>query len=186
MKYISPNILALDVGAKQIGTVVFENGRLVFYAVKLIRKSTEAETLKQVWKVVETLVFNYGIQIISLEKLVYSQQQNSFVKTVYEEIKDFANEEGIKLLEFEPLFVRQTICKNKGATKQNTFEIITRLYPELSKAFFATRVWQKAYYAYLFNAIAVGLVSVKEIKGNNLVKITRKKFENEGISKNSR
>ncbi len=179
MKEVSPTILALDVGAKQIGTAVFENGRLFFYAVKLIRKSTETETLKQVRKVLEMLAFDSGIQVIAVEKLVYSQQQNSFVKTVYEEVKDFSNEEGIKLLEFEPLFVRQTICKEKEATKQNTFEIITRLYPELSKAFFATRIWQKAYYAYLFNAIAVGLVCIKEIKGSNLIRIIRKDSKNE-------
>lgn len=181
MNHNLPTILALDVGAKLIGAAVFENKRLVFYAVKSIKKSTEAETLRQVQKVLETLVFDYGIYIIALEKLVYPQQRNSFVKTVYEEVKDFANEEGIKLLEFEPLFIRQTICKNKVATKQNAFEIITRLYPELFKAFTAKRIWQKAYYAYLFNAIAVGLVCNKEIKERNFGKITRKNSENEGI-----
>lgn len=179
MNHILPNILALDVGAKQIGVAVFENQRLVFYRVKSIKKPTTADTLKQVCKVLEGLIFDYVIQIIAVEKLVYPQQRNSFVKTVYEEVKDFANENNIKLLELEPLFVRQTICKNKVATKQNAFEIITRLYPELSKAFAANRIWQKAYYAYLFNAIAVGLVCVKEIKGSNLVKIIRKDSENE-------
>jgi RNase H-fold protein (predicted Holliday junction resolvase) len=51
MNRILPNILALDVGAKLIGASVFENKRLVFYAVKSIKKTTEKETLKQLRKV---------------------------------------------------------------------------------------------------------------------------------------
>lgn len=186
MRYNLPKLLALDVGAKQIGAAVFESHRLVFYAIKSIKKPTKTETLKQTRNVLKRLIIEYDIQVIAVEKLVYPQQQRSFVKTVYEEIRSFANEKNIKLLELEPLFVRQTICKNKAATKRNTFETITRLYSELSKAFAAKRIWQKAYYAYLFNAIAVGLVSVKEIKGRNFFKISRKEFENEGVQKNPR
>lgn len=174
MNYKIPNILALDIGARQIGAAVFENHKLVFYAIKSVKRATKAETLKQARKVLERLVFDYGVQIITAEKLIYPQQRISFANSIYEVIKIFAKERNIKFVEFEPLFVRQAICKERMPTKQQTFGIIARLYPELSKFFMANRVWQKMYYAYLFNAIAVGLVCAKELKAaqNNRMKLS--------------
>jgi len=174
MSYKIPNILALDVGARLIGAAIFEDQKLAFYAIKSIKRPTKAETLKQVRNVLERLIFDYGIQVITLETLNYPQQRGSFAHTIYKEVKIFGKKRNIKLVEFEPLFVRQTICKDKIPTKQKTFGTITRLYPELSKFLMVTRIWQKMYYAYLFNAIAVGLPCIKAIKvsKNNQVKMS--------------
>jgi RNase H-fold protein (predicted Holliday junction resolvase) len=179
MNRTAPNILALDVGARLLGVAVFQNQRLVFYAVKSIKKPTKADILKHLDTVLERLAISYRIQMIVLRKLVYPQQQNSFAQIVYREVRKFADENNIEFTEFQPLLIRQTICRGDNVTKRNSFAVIMRLYPELSKTFAAKRIWQQMYYAYLFNAIAVGLVGSKLMKAAKNLKLIAKTSEND-------
>lgn len=164
MNYTFPTILALDIGARQLGTAIFENQKLISYAVKSIKRQNRIKTLEQVRKVLENFVLDYGVEVIALEKLGYVQQQAAFVKTVYDTVRKFARAKNVRVLEFEPLHIRQTVCKTDAATKEMTFEMVTSIYPELSKFLLLKKIWHKAYYAYMFTAIAVGLVCLREIK----------------------
>jgi Holliday junction resolvasome RuvABC endonuclease subunit len=173
MNHTFPNILALDIGARQLGAAVFENQKLVSYAVKSIKRPNKTETLEQVEKVLENFLLDYGIEIIALEKLCYVQQQTAFVREVYEGVRKFAREQNVKILELDPLYIRQTVCKTDAATKEMTFEMIASIFPELSKFLSLKKIWHRAYYAYMFTAIAVGLVCLKEIRKELAQKLLR-------------
>lgn len=164
MKIILPNILSLDIGAKRLGVAVFENERLVFYAVKSIAKRNRDETSSTVEKALTNLTADYEIQVIAVEQLIYLQQQRSAVTHSFEQIKRFARIKNIRLVAFNPLLVRQIICQNKSANKKRTFQIVSQMYSELRKYEAVSEIWQQAYYAYLLNAVALGLVCLKELK----------------------
>lgn len=164
MSKFAPNILGLDVGARQIGVSIQRDEELVFYAVKTIKQNTKSEMMKRLEQVLTRLIDKYDIETVAIEKIVFVQQYRSFVKIVYEEIKDIINKRGIELFEYNPKLIRQIICGLEKPTKRNTALLLTQRYTELARYFNVPKLWQKRYFAQLFGAIAVGLVCARELK----------------------
>ncbi len=160
----APKILGLDIGARQIGISVLKGEELVFYAVKSIRQNSKVETLKRLQKVLTALIAKYDIEVIAIEKVVYLQQHRSFVKTVCKETKDFVLRKHLKIFEYSPQLIRRIICGQDKPTKRNTALILAQRYTELTRYFNVPRLWQKRYFAQLFDAIAVSLVCAGELR----------------------
>lgn len=172
MNKLAPNILGLDVGARQIGVSVLRGEELVFYAVKSIKGDSENETLKRLRKVLTALIERYDVEVIALKQIVYLQQHRSFVKTVYDEAKDFALKKHLRLFEYNPKLIRQIVCQNKKPTKRHTALSLAQRYAELARYFNVPKLWQKRYFAQLFDAIAVGLVCAAELRETGLLSAT--------------
>lgn len=166
MSAFQANILGLAVGARQIGVSILKDEELVFYAVKTIKQNSKTETLLRLQKGLTELIDKYDIEAVALEKCVYVQQQNSFVKNVYQMTGDFALKRNIRLFEYHPKLIRQIMCGLEKPTKRNTALILARRYTELARYFNVPKLWQKRYFAQLFDAIAVGLVCAGELRGN--------------------
>jgi len=163
MPYSFPIVLGIDPGARQIGVAIFCGEELQFYAVKSFKKRSRQETLRKLRKVIEKMISAYRVEVVALEKVVYVQQNKSFVKTVYEEIKDFLEKREILFYEYHPRLIRQVICQNEKPTKRNTALLLSQKYNELVRYFSVPRLWQKRYFALLFDAIAVGLVCAGDL-----------------------
>jgi Holliday junction resolvasome RuvABC endonuclease subunit len=164
MAISSPTILGIDPGARQIGVSVLKNEEIVFYAVKTFKGRTASEKLEKLRIIIGKLIADYRVEYVALEKVVFVQQHRSFVKIVYEEIKQFLKREDIEFFEYNPKFIRETICGNEKPTKRNAALILTQKHAELVRYFNVPRLWQKRYFAQLFDAIAVGLVCAKELR----------------------
>ena len=156
--------LGLDVGARMIGVSVFRGEQLVFYAVKTFRKYNHEESLKNLEDIIQGLIEEYKIRFIAIEKIVFIQQHRSFVKVVYDRVIDFLKDKNIRFKEYNPKFVRQSICGLEKPTKRNAALILAQNYAELVRYFNVPKLWQKRYYAQLFDAIAVGLVCAREFR----------------------
>lgn len=161
--YFAPKILGIDIGARQIGVCVLKGEELVFYAVKSIRQDSASDTLKRLRKVLTALIEKYDIEFVAVEKVVYVQQQKSFVKTVCREAKRIISGKRIKLYEYSPQLIRCIIGGREKPTKRNTALMIARKYNELTYYFNVPKLWQRRYFAPLFDAIAVGLVCAGEL-----------------------
>lgn len=166
MSKIEPNILGLDVGARQIGASVFRGGELVFYKVKSIKKTSGAETLHRLELVLAVLIEKYRIEAVALKKPVYPQQHRSFVKPVYETAKAFIVKNNLRLFEYDPDMIYKIICRSAKPTKAVTASLLSERYAELARYFNVPKLWQKRYYAQLFDAIAAGLVCARELGRN--------------------
>ncbi len=162
----SPDILGIDPGARQIGVSVLRGEELVFYAVKTFKQRSRKDSLRKLRKVIKNLIAEYQIEFVAVEKVVFVQQHRSFVKIVAEEIKGFVRQENIKLLEYNPKQIRRSLCGLEKPTKRNTALLLSQRYNELVRYFNVPKLWQKRYFALLFDAIAVGLVCAKELKEN--------------------
>lgn len=158
------NILGLDVGGRLIGVSVFKGEELVFYVVKKFRSGDREDSLRRLKKIIGELVANYNISTVAIEKIVFVQQHRSFVKTVYEKASNFLKEKGVAVIEYNPKLVRQIICKVEKPTKHNTALILAQSYAELVRYFSVQKLWQKRYYAQLFDAIAVGVVCAGQVR----------------------
>lgn len=169
MSTFATNILGLDIGARQIGVSVLKDEELVFYTIKSIKRNSKTKTLKQLEKVLTALIEKYDIEVITLKKIVYPQQQNSFVKTVYQTTKNFVLKRNIRLFEYNPKLIRQIICALEKPTKRNTALLLSQRYTELARYSSVPKLWQKRYFAQLFDAIAVGLVCARELRETELL-----------------
>jgi Holliday junction resolvasome RuvABC endonuclease subunit len=154
--------LGIDPGARQIGVSVFRDKELIFYSVKTFKKQTGEEKLIKLRKIIEKLIADYRIESVALEKVVFVQQHRSFVKIVYDEIRDFLKENNVSFFEYNPKLIRAILCGVEKPTKRNVALLLAQRYGELVRYFNVPRLWQKRYYAQLFDAIAVGLVCAKE------------------------
>jgi Holliday junction resolvasome RuvABC endonuclease subunit len=157
-------VLGIDPGTRRIGISVFKGEELIFYALKTIKEDTPAQTLAKLRKVLEILIVKYRIERVAIEKPVFVQQQQSFVKDVYEETKELIKKRDLDLIEHHPKMVITLICKTGSPTKQTTAQILAQRYHELLKYIDASNSRQTNYFAPLFDAVAVGFVSVRNEK----------------------
>lgn len=171
-----PTVLGIDPGARQIGVSVLRGEELVFYAVKSFKKRNQEETFRKLRKVLGKLIAEYRIECVAIEKIAFVQQDRSFVKNVYQEITNFIKKQNVEFYEYHPKFVRQIVCGAAKPTKRTAALMLSQRYTELVRYFAVPKLWQKRYFALLFDAIAVGLVCAKEIneikllsKNNQLV-----------------
>ncbi len=157
-------ILGLDIGARQIGVSILRGEELVFYAVKTFKSRNQSESLQKLEAILEKLIADYEIEFVAVEKLVFIQQHRSFVKIVYQNAKNFLGRQRVTLFEYNPKTIKQTLCKAEKPTKRNAALMLAQHYAELVRYFNMPRLWQKRYYAQLFDAIAAGVVCAKELK----------------------
>lgn len=156
-------LLGIDPGARQIGVSVFRAEELIFYAVKSIKNASREESLFKLRRVLEELIRKYKIEFAAVEKVVFVQQHRSFVKIVYDEIRSFFKRQHIRLIEYNPKFIKKAVCGLHKPTKRNAALVLSQKHPELARYFNVPRLWQRTYYAQLFDAIAVGQVGVEEL-----------------------
>lgn len=157
-------ILGIDPGARQIGISVFKDEELIFYAVKSIKKPKREESLIKLKKIIREIIITYQVEAVAIEKIVFVQQHRTFVKIVYDELKDFLKTRNLTLFEYNPKLVRTIICGLQKPTKRNMTLMLSQRYTELARYFNVPRLWQKMYFAQLFDAVAVGLVCAGELK----------------------
>jgi Holliday junction resolvasome RuvABC endonuclease subunit len=159
----SSMILGVAPGSRQIGVSVFKNQELIFYAVKTFRRKTEAESLANLRKIIGGLIETYEIKNVALEKITFIQQNRSFAKVASGEIKDFLEKRKVAKFEYHPKLIRQIICGLHKPTKYNAALLLSQKHIELARYFNVTRLWQKQYFAQLFEAVAVGFVCAIEL-----------------------
>lgn len=160
-----PVILGIDPGARQIGVAIFNGNELLYYGVKTVKKSGLRKTaFVALEKIITQLMDEYETDCFALEKVVSVQQRNSVVEAVSWQIKAIAQKHHYRFKEYSPSFVRETICGKTKATRDETYRILTDQYPELRRYLSATRIWQKAYFAHLFDAVATAAVGVRELQ----------------------
>ena len=159
------NVLAVSPGRHRIGVAVFRNGYLCYYRGKSLRQFRNEKSLQNaVEKFLANLVTRYGINYLTVQSLIRQQETSPLLIAVAELVKRFAEIEGIKLHEYSPFFVRQSFCRMQPPTQENAARNIAKQYPELERYLSRTKDWERRYYRYIFNAIAVGAVCSQELK----------------------
>jgi crossover junction endodeoxyribonuclease RuvC len=158
-------ILAVDPGTKEIGVAILEGSDLIYYGVKTIHNRSSALTiLKQISSLTQSLVASYGPDYLAIEKTFLIQKSAALLNVAAGEIKSVARLCRLPVYEYSPSTVRKFICRNGHAKKREVAQIIAAQYPELSRHLRTLNKWDELYYANIFDAVAVGLTCLKELK----------------------
>lgn len=163
MPKTQPIILGIDPGARHVGVAVLRGRELLYYGVKTLKKNESSRpATANLEQLITKLAAEYRVDIIALEKVISAQQRKSYVKVVYENVQLIAGKYDFKLREYSPNLVRNFICSQVKATRRETYRALAEKYPELNRYVSVTRIWQKAYFARLLDAVAVALLGIRE------------------------
>ncbi len=158
MTLIPNRLLALKPGTRELGVAVFQDEELIYYGVKTIHdRATPQTTLREAVRILKKLIVQYRPARLVLEQRIVLQANAAFLLVVAKKLKAAARRVGLEVEEYPPAQVRQFFCHPAKATKRCTAERLTARYPHLVRYVDTTAEWERLYYAYLLDAIALGL-----------------------------
>ena len=109
-------ILALDLGTKEIGYVLYEDDMLMRYGVRNYKKGMDKQRKEPAPGI--NLVKAYKPDAVILGKLSHPERmRNPKLKRLFIRIKRFAQKQGTAVYETEPAVARKFLVKDKKPTK---------------------------------------------------------------------
>ena len=157
-------ILAIDPGTREMGIAFLENGKIIYYGVKTIRKKKSPhEVLKEGRKIVLRLIKDLRPKVLVIEKAFFANNRSAALLNVFvDEIKAIVRRKGLKVMSFAPSTVKKAICGNGRASKKDVARVIVSKYPELKVYLTQDRAWKELYHQNMFDAVALGMMLLKK------------------------
>jgi RNase H-fold protein (predicted Holliday junction resolvase) len=158
-------LLAVIPGRRRIGFAVFYNQTLVFYGgTSLARFKTKQTICEAVEKFMDKLIKRFQINRVAVRKLDKSQETSTLLVEINEHLKTICKADKLKVSVYDGKFINTHFCKeNERPTKEKTAAFLTAKYPELDRYYKLKKDYEKKYYAFVFQAIALGLVCLAEL-----------------------
>ena len=154
-------ILAIDPGTRNIGFAFLDNGELVHYGVKTIRRTKSPhEKLREGRKIVLRLINDFRPQTLIVEKTFFANNRNSALLNVLaDEIKAVGKRKGLRVQSLAANSVRKLICGNGAASKDDVARAMVSRYPELKPFLTSDRRWKERYHRNMFDAVALAIAA---------------------------
>ncbi len=157
-------ILAIDPGTREMGIAFLEEGKLIYYGVKVISKKSPHETLKEGRKIILRLIRDFKPRLLVVEKAFFAQSRNlALLNVFFDEIKAIGKRKKLKFISYAPSTVKKFICGDGRASKKEVAKIIVSKYPELKVYLTQDRAWKERYHQNMFDAVSLGMMAA--IKG---------------------
>jgi len=163
-------ILAIDPGTRDMGVAFLEEGKLIYYGVKVIKKrKSPHETLKEGRKLILRLIKDFKPHVLVVEKAFFFNNRNASLLNVFvDEIKAIGKRKRLKFLSYAPSTVKKYICGNGRASKKEVAKVLVAKYPELKVYLTQDRAWKEEYHQNMFDAVALGIMAEKYEKSRNI------------------
>ena len=157
---VLPTIVGIAPGAREFGIAVFQKRELVYFAVKTFKSGTSTKLLgKEIANVWQNLFDCFRPNILALKEINQYQQTFQTLAFIADCLKNQAEKSQVICFEISLSQVRKLVANTRRKpTQKIIFQKIMALYPELEQYLNRPNQRQKDYYAYLFSAVAVGLV----------------------------
>ncbi len=159
-------ILAIDPGTRAMGVAFLEGDTIVYHEVAMIpRKNMPHETLREGRKVVLRLIKDLRPQVLAVEKTFFANNRNAALLNVFvDEIRAIGRRKGLRVVDYAPNTVKKYICGNGGASKEEVAKAVISKYPDLKVYLTQDRKWKEAYHHNMFDALALGIMTLENIK----------------------
>jgi RNase H-fold protein (predicted Holliday junction resolvase) len=159
-------ILAVISGRRRIGFAVFYDQTLVHYGgTSLARFKTKQTILEAVEKFMKKNIKRFEINRVGVRKLAKSQETSTLLVSISEHIKTICKTDKLKVSVYDGKFINKQFCQpHERPTKEKTAAFLVAKYPELNRYYKLKKDYEKKYYAYVFQAIALGLVCISELE----------------------
>jgi Holliday junction resolvasome RuvABC endonuclease subunit len=160
-------ILAIDPGTRNIGFALVDNGELVHYGVKTIRRmNSPREKLKEGKRIILRLLRDFGPHVLIVEKTFFANNRNSALLNEFtDEIKAVGERKGLTVQSLAANSVRKLICGNGAASKDDVARAIVARYPELKPFLTSDRRWKERYHRNMFDAVALAVACGSASRG---------------------
>jgi len=157
--------LAIVPGRHRLGYAVFHHNKLSFYGIASLSSfKTKDEIFQAVERFLIRIISRFQFDRIVTYKLSKSQAASVLLVEATGHLRNLAEKQKIKTLRYDSHFVNRHFCRNdERPTKDKTALFLVSKYPELKRYHQLKQEWQQRYYAYLFKAIALGLVCLDEL-----------------------
>jgi crossover junction endodeoxyribonuclease RuvC len=154
-------ILAIDPGTRAMGVALSEGDKLVYHAVKTIRKGTTPhETLAEGRRTILRLMADFQPDVLAIEKTFFANNRNAAILNVFaDDIKALGRRKGLEVFSFAPSTVKKFITGNGRASKLEVAKVVIAQYPELKVYLNQDRKWKEDYHLNMFDAVALGIVA---------------------------
>jgi hypothetical protein len=159
-------ILAITPGTREIGIAVFEDMDLLYYASKDLGKFRQGNTshslAREAVRRIEDLIHKYEPQSLLLKEPHPLQCFSPKLVHMTSQIKATGERCKLSLYELAAITARTALCPYERPTRRRATIRLTNLYPELTRYVSNVTLWQRLYYAPMFDAIAVGYLFQQE------------------------
>jgi len=163
----STRILAIDPGTREMGIAFFENRKLIYHGVEVIKddKKMPHERLRQARKVILRLIRDLKPRLLITEKAFFANNRNASLLNVFvDEIRAIGGRKKLKVISYAPSTVKKYICGNGHASKREVAKVVIAKYPELKVYLTQDRAWKEKYHQNMFDAVALGMMAMKHEK----------------------
>lgn len=161
-------IIAVIPGTRTLGIAVFKELELVYYGIKESSKHrlkhTPHSRAREAVRSIEQVLHKYQPNHFATLSLHSCQQLSNKLPVITEEIARTARHFKLTFHEYQKAEVRNHICPGTRATRQAVAAHLSVLYPELSRYVKGVSLWQRLYYARMFDAVAAGYVRALELQ----------------------
>jgi crossover junction endodeoxyribonuclease RuvC len=159
-------ILAIDPGTREMGVAFFDNRKLIYHGVKVVRnKKTPHEKLREARKIVLRLIRDLKPGLLVIEKTFFANNRNTSLLNVFvDEIIVTARRKRLKVVSYAPSTVKKWICGNGHAGKREVAKAVVAKYPELKVYLTQDRAWKEKYHQNMFDAVALGMMAFRQYK----------------------
>ena len=153
-------ILALDPGTKEMGIALLDDGKLIYYGVKVIKnRKSPHENLEEGRKAVLRLIKDFKPQVLVVEKAFFANNRNiSLLNVFVDEIRAIGRRKKLRVIGYAPSTVKKYICGNGRASKKEVARVVVAKYPELKVYLTQDRAWKEEYHQNMFDAVALGII----------------------------
>jgi len=161
MSKVIKKVLAIDPGTREMGFAFLEDGKPIYYGVKIIKKGRfPHEALNEGRKIVLRLIRDCKPNILVYEKsFFYNNRSAALLNSLVDEIKLIGKRKGLEVRGFAPNTVKKAICGYGRASKKEVARVMVSKYPELKVFLTQDRAWKEEYHQNMFDAIAIGVTS---------------------------
>ena len=179
-------LLAIDPGTRELGFAVMRNQELLYYGVKtIVNRKKPSNVLQVAGEFVMKMIEKYQPSVLAIEEMFVTQKNSALLNIIAAEIKVLAKEQNLEVREYAPTSVRKSLCQSGRATKREVAKLMSEQFPELLRYYRRTRAWELDYYASLFDAVAVGVVCLREIEYSKEIKDNQKELRSPQHKKTS-
>lgn len=154
--------LAIAPGKRELGIAVFSGFDLIYVSVKTIRRQKSKENqIEKMNGILQKLSQEFSIGLIVTKAISQYQKLSPDLERIVEHIKLQAGQKGLQIIDITVDQIKAELCKSKNPTEKKAFKALLASYPELKRYWNRPNKWQEDYYAFLFSAVAVGVVFLK-------------------------
>lgn len=167
MQKTIPKIISINPHTRYLGIAIFYGADLREWSVKSLSGDNIKRKAKSAKATIEKLIEYFDIDIISIKR-VDSIRGSKNLSLIIDVIKRIGRKKNLQIDQYTLSEVKRILLPNEKTNKNKLIEKVITQYPSLDQFAQKEKKNKNIYYTRMFEAVAVGLVSVRSLDRKNI------------------